>query len=272
MSQRLISRSHDLKRLQDERYEIEVKNGYAAVGAIPYVNGNCEIRFGTLVSSLTLAGDATTTPDTHVIYFAGEHPCKRDGTIITGIQHQSLNETLADWIFVNHSFSNKPNEGYPSYYEKFKRYIEIIMAPAFSFDPALSAKTYKIVQSDDESVFQYQDTNASRSNITGISLKLMNQKIAIIGLGGTGSYVLDLIAKTPVSEIHLFDGDVLLQHNAFRSPGAPSIEELAKKALKTEYHASIYQKMHKHVIPHPTFLSDENLGSLQDINFAFYLY
>jgi hypothetical protein len=37
------------------------------------------------------------------------------------------------------------------------------------------------------------------------------------GLGGTGSYILDLVSKTPVNEILLFDSDDFLQHNAFRS-------------------------------------------------------
>ena len=53
-----------------------------------------------------------------------------------------------------------------------------------------------------------------------------------MGLGGTGSYVLDLVAKTPVWEIHLFDGDAFLQHNAFRSPGAPSLDELEAQPPK----------------------------------------
>ena len=60
-------------------------------------------------------------------------------------------------------------------------------------------------------------------------MKLMNHKVAIIGLGGTGSYILDMLAKTPVSEIHLFDGDDFLTHNAFRSPGAASLDDLSKK-------------------------------------------
>jgi tRNA A37 threonylcarbamoyladenosine dehydratase len=47
-------------------------------------------------------------------------------------------------------------------------------------------------------------------------------------MGGTGSYILDLVAKTAVMEIHLFDGDDFNQHNAFRAPGAASLEDLEK--------------------------------------------
>ena len=82
---------------------------------------------------------------------------------------------------------------------------------------------------------------------------MLSKKIAIIGLGGTGSYVLDLVAKTPVKEIHLFDGDTFLQHNAFRSPGAPSGEELRAKLPKVTYLKNAYGKMHTGIVAHPVY-------------------
>lgn len=54
-----------------------------------------------------------------------------------------------------------------------------------------------------------------RANINFINDKFKGMRIGIIGLGGTGSY-LDLVAKTPVDEILLFDDDEFLLHNAFR--------------------------------------------------------
>jgi tRNA A37 threonylcarbamoyladenosine dehydratase len=38
-----------------------------------------------------------------------------------------------------------------------------------------------------------------------VTAKLEGKKIAIVGVGCTGSYILDLVAKTPVSEIHMYD-------------------------------------------------------------------
>ena len=81
-------------------------------------------------------------------------------------------------------------------------------------------------------MFCYTDTASSRAEIGVVSAKLKGGAVGIVGLGGTGSYILDLVAKTPMAEIHLFDGDKLLQHNAFRAPGAPSIETLKEAPLK----------------------------------------
>lgn len=62
MSHPLISRSLDLKRLQDDGYEVEVRSDHLLLNHIPYVTENRNIKHGTLVSELTLAGDITTKP------------------------------------------------------------------------------------------------------------------------------------------------------------------------------------------------------------------
>src|SRR5688572_24496500 len=83
----------------------------------------------------------------------------------------------------------------------------------------------KKIQSEMPNPFNYPDTNSSRAGIETLNERFHGQKIAIIGLGGTGSYILDLVTKSPVGEIHLFDGDVFELHNAFRAPGAPGAED-----------------------------------------------
>jgi len=270
MSQELINHSTDLKRLRDEGLNIEARNGLLLVYDIPYLNTNGEIKRGILVSELNLAGDKTIKPNTHVIYFAGEYPCNKDGTPIEQIRHQSKLKSLKDLVEINHSFSNKPREGYSDYYEKVTTYIKIISGPVKSIDNSITEKVFRVIESqDDDCIFNYFDTNSSRAGIIDMSLKLINQKIAIIGLGGTGSYILDFISKTLVKEIHLFDGDQLLSHNAFRSPGAPSIESLRMQMNKTEYFKQIYSAMHNNIFAHAEFISVDNLNKLEDMDFIF---
>lgn len=271
MSQQLINRSPDLKRLRDDGYDVEVKSSYLLIKNVPYVNSKQEITYGTLVSELSLAGDVTTTPNTHVVYFAGVYPCNKDGSEIDKIRHQSAQQELDRDLVVNHSFSSKPTSGgYTDYYEKMATYVAIISSPAESIDPRVSAKTFPVIEAiEEDSVFNYIDTASSRSGIGVVTRKLELGKIGILGLGGTGSYVLDLVAKTPVREIHLFDGDTFSQHNAFRSPGAPSVNDLRKKSRKAVFFQEQYSRMRRHIIAHDCYIDASNVDQLDGMEFVF---
>ena len=270
MSQQLINHSPDLARLRDAGYEIEVCGGYLITHHIPYVNGRREICYGKLITALTLNGHRADRPSDHVIQFMGEHPCHKDGTIITQIQHATQNTQLFDGLIMNYSFSNKPKDGYPDYYEKVNTYAELISSPARSLDPSVTAKTFKAVPGKNEhSVFHYIDTNATRAHILQANGKFNGQKIGVIGLGGTGAYILDIVAKTPVAEIHLFDGDVFHQHNAFRCPGAPPLNCFDAQPKKVFYLQNIYGNMHRAVQAHDVFITEENLHLLKALSFVF---
>ena len=269
MSHTLIDRSPDLKRLEEEGYEIEVRSDHLLLKHIPYVANDGSIKHGTLVSELTLAGDVTTKPKTHVAMFIGDMPCDKDGKPLTQIHHSNKRQELGGGFAVNHSFSSKPPGGYPDYYLKMTTYEWIISGPAQSIDPNVTARTFAVVEAqDEESVFKYVDTASSRVGIGAITEKLKVGALGIIGLGGTGSYILDLVAKTPVTEIHLFDDDKLGQHNAFRSPGAPSIETLREAPLKTTHYSNMYSNMRRNIYVHGN-IDDSTVDALRSMDFVF---
>lgn len=140
MQQELISRNEDLKRLRDEGYEVEIRGGYLLIHHIPYLNSEKNICFGTLVSTLTLKDSNTVgKPDNHVIHFIGDNPCQLDGSPISAIQYLNGKKQLGE-IIVNMSFSNKPPDGYSNYYEKIKRYADIISAYPKSLDSTVTEK------------------------------------------------------------------------------------------------------------------------------------
>ena len=272
MSQKLIAHNKDLKRLMDEGYEIEVKGGYLIAHHIPYVNKSKDIKYGKLIVALNINNDAVTYQkhcSKHVINFLGEYPCNQDGSEISAIRLSSPNTPLFDDIIMNFSFSNKPKNDYNDYYEQMVRYIEIISTPAMSLDKNVTARTFKVINNEESSIFQYIDSNATRANIWNINNKLSNQKIAIIGLGGTGSYILDLIAKTPVSEINLYDDDNFCQHNAFRAPGAPTKAIFDGTQKKVNYFSSIYSNMHNGIKPHAEKITKDNVYQLFNMSFVF---
>ena len=276
MSATLIGRSPALQRLQNEGYELEIRNGtngvILLVHSVPYVNSQREVKRGTLMTPLELSGESAASPvSNHQAWFIGEHPCNQDGTEISEIKHSSGKQDYGGGVAVDHGFSAKLRNGinYPDYFVKMTRYIEIISAPAQYLQRGVTAKTFKpIVEEAGASVFNYADSASSRAGIGVMSSKLAMPKIAIIGLGGTGSYVLDLVAKTHVKEIHLFDGDIFHHHNAFRAPGAPALEDLTNPP-KVVYFANIYSKMRRGIIPHEENITDANTDMLLGFDFVF---
>jgi len=270
MQQQLISRSPDLQRLQDDGYELEIRGGYLLIRHVPYVNANREVQYGTLVSTLNLSGDVTSAPDTHVVDFIGSAPCDGEGRRLEQIIAGEGARQLAPGIGVTFSFSSKPLTGYPDYHAKMTTYVAILTSHAQAIDPDATATTFPVIElAEDESVFCYADTASSRAGIAAITQKLALSKVAIVGLGGTGSYILDLVAKTPIGEIHLFDGDLFASHNAFRAPGAASVEDLRERPLKVDYFAKRYAPMRRGIVPHDHAASDANVDEFQGMDFVF---
>lgn len=271
MSQRLISLSSDLKQLQEEGHDVEIRHGYLLVKDVPYVNSKREVKRGILVSELTMAGDRTAAPSTHVAKFAGEYPCNKDGAELGQIRHGG-GEQLGENLKVDWSFSSKPvgTGAYRDYYHKMTSYVAIFLSHAQAIDPTATAQTHPVVTAtEEESVFKYLDTASSRAGINMATKKLEISKVAIIGIGGTGSYVLDLVAKTPVKEIHLFDGDDFLSHNAFRAPSAASVDELRAKPKKVAYFKDLYSKMRRGIVDHGYYIDASNVDELQGLDFVF---
>lgn len=271
MSLELTSRNDDLRRLRDEGYEVDISNGYLLIGHVPYVNAQRHVAYGTLASHLQLAGDTTVKQPDHVALWVGDYPCDSRGSqLVNLVNNSNIQEKIGGDVTASYSFSHKPGGGYNDYYEKMTTYIRILEGEAHALEPNSTSQTYPVVKSTGEDTpFWYIDTASSRAGIADVNAKLKMSRVAIVGLGGTGAYVLDLVAKTPVGEIHLFDGDTFLQHNAFRSPGAPSIEELSKQPTKVAWFAEMYSKMRKGVVPHHKYVDETNVAELKAMDFVF---
>lgn len=270
MSTQLIDHNEDLKNLKNEGYCIEIINGNLVIHYIPYVNNERKIQFGTLYCSLTLSGESVVPPTDHTVWFVGEHPCDQFGNENCTYVNSPQTNTLIPEIIGNFYFSSKPESGnYPNYYEKMTKYIELLSAPAKSIDPSVSAQKFDHKEYCDESVFKYPDSNSARAGISSVSDGIKNQKIAIIGLGGTGSYILDFVSKTTVKQISLFDGDDMQNHNAFRSPGVISLEKLKSKPSKVSYFKDKYSEFRSGIVEHDVFIDQSNVSLLNGHDFVF---
>lgn len=267
MSREQISRREDLQRLVDEGYELEVRSGHLVLHRVPYVTSGRTVRYGQLVCPLVETGP----PPDHTMFFAGEYPCDDTGAPIEALRNSSNRQELAEGLWVDHYFSAKPAGGtYQDYYRKLTHYAQVIGRCARRIDPTAVVRAGRLVLSEDPNdPFVFMETASSRAGITRLNERLSGDRIGIVGLGGTGSYILDYVSKTRVSEIHLFDGDRFQQHNAFRAPGPTTTDELERVPTKAQLYSERYAKMRSGVVAHEFDVDIDNVEVLRDLDFVF---
>lgn len=270
MSHPLVEHSADLQQLRSEGYALSVRDNHLVIDHIPFVNAEREVVYGVLISDgLSVQGSQTAKPNSHVVV-ASHVPHDSDGNKLTPLVMAEPSEEIVQGLPTVCRLSNTANGKEPdTYYENFKHYIDLIVPHAQRIDPSVTARVNNPVDSSTDDVFHYIDANTSQARIGMYASRLAPQRIAIVGLGGTGSYILDLVAKTPVRAIHLYDNDVFSNHNAFRSPGAASLAELDESPAKVDYLARHYGEMHKVIQAHSVLINDANAGDLSDCDFVF---
>lgn len=268
---RLVRNSPDLARLVQDGFAVRIVNGYLVVGDIPFVDDAGQIQRGSFLCPLDLAGATTARPATHVMCFVGGIPRDHNGNPIEGL----VNDGVEKWsatpdLTATCGFSQKPQGGYKDFYEKVTYYTAMVISEAQAVDPDASPYTYMPMKTDeDDGVFVYVDTFSSRAGITELNDLLAVEKVVIVGLGGTGAHLLDAIAKTPALTIHLYDADLFRSHNAFRAPGAASLEDLEAGLTKVEYYTRMYSAMRRGIVPHAVEVTADNIGELLNASFVF---
>ena len=239
MFRRLVSRNADVARLADKGYALAFDTNHLIVRDVPYLDGDLALAKGALVAKVDFVDADLVRQTDHQVYFAGGVPHDLEGRPIAnlggGETTLALGPAAAD-VVVQRSFSNKPPSGaFADFFAKFESYVGIVSGPAME-KYSVSPLTGRIVaDAESESVFKFPDTLTSRAEIQELAGKVSNDVVAMIGLGGTGAYVLDYLVKTPVRELRGFDHDTYCVHNAFRSPGSLDPAELGNTK------ASVYQ-------------------------------
>jgi hypothetical protein len=242
MFQRLVSHNEDLARLVDKGYAVAFHvSNYLVVRDIPYLDEAGDLHWGAIVTTLEFLDQDRVKPANHEIFFAGSHPHELAGSPIANLGGGATSVPLAGDAFqdvvVQRSFSNKPKPNgvfrdFVDFFEKIESYVSIISGPAMERHGVTPLTGKSVADEIEDPIFKFRDTLTNRAEIGELAAKFEDEVIAIIGLGGTGSYVLDYLVRTRVKSIRGFDGDKFHVHNAFRAPGRTSEGEFDKpKAL-----------------------------------------
>ncbi|MEV3979316.1 ThiF family adenylyltransferase [Nonomuraea sp. NPDC049758] len=269
MSSAPLVRDPDLSRLLDDGYEVVVQAGHLIVRHIPYVTEAGTVQHGFLAYPVIISGDRVVSDTDHRIWFGGSAPCDEHGRRLPMVAPEV--RVIADGIQADFMLSSKPGpSGYPDQYTKVTAYTRMIADQAQALDKTVTATPGAAWQEvDDNSPFVYRDTATSRAGLAAVHRRFRGHRVAIIGLGGTGGYILDQVAKSEVESILLIDGDHFDNHNAFRAPGAASLETLRERPNKAAYFASVYSRMHRGVAAYEHYLDEDNLEVLSGATFVF---
>lgn len=267
MFHQLVNHNDDIRRLVEKGYAVGFDSNYLVIRDIPYLDQNKDLQIGAIVSKLIVIDQLHVRIDDHQIFFCGSHPCQLDGSSISNLGGDVTSLSLAsEDLVVQRSFSNKPPAGFANLFDKIESYLTIISGPAIGLYNA-NPFTFRISETITESVFKFHDTLTSRAEIGDLGMKFKEEIIAVIGVGGTGSYLLDFLVKTPVKEIRGFDLDWFHAHNAFRSPGKHEEAELGER--KAEVYQKRYEGFRHNLTIYPKFVDADTGPDLKGVTFAF---
>lgn len=274
MFQQLVSHNPDIEKLLKVGFSIAFDTNHLVIRDVPYLDKNKGLQFGTFVSKLDCVNRYEVRPADHTIYFSGESPCSLNGEPIKNIGDSPVSLKLSDAcqdFAIQRRFSCKPSGAgkYEDIFHKVETYLAIVSGPAMELygDKANPYTFNHKTVVDEEPVFKYRDTLTSRAEISEINERVKDDVIAIIGLGGTGSYLLDIMVKTPVKEVRAFDHDFFHVHNAFRSPGRLEEEELGMR--KSDVYLARYDEFRTGLNFHSQNINSCSDDLLSGVSFAF---
>lgn len=278
MLKTLASRNPDLQRCLDKGYALALDSGHLVIRDIPYLDAQGALQWGAFVGQLTFEDQTLVRPLNHQFYFSGPRPYGLDGQPVRGLgggeAKLALSEKCSEFV-VQQLFSHKLKKDgqvreYADHFEKLESHVAMVCGPAME-KFGVSPYTFRECEEEPEnSVFKVRDTLSSRAAITDLSKLFQSDVIAVIGLGGSGSYVLDFMVKTPVREIRGFDSDDFYVHNAFRSPGYLNVEEGAElRRPKAEVYQKRYENFRHGLTIKSQFIDETSGPDLEGVTFAF---
>lgn len=273
MFHQLVSHNDDLRRLVEKGYAVAFDSNCLVVRDIPYLDGSLSSQMGAIVAKLEFIDQFRVKQTDHQVYFAGSVPHGLDEKPIPNLGGGAMPLPLTDAckdVVVERSFSNKPSATgrFDDFFHKIESYVGIISGPAMERHPAATPFTFRAVKEErSASVFKFADTLSSRAEITDLASKFNDDVVAVIGLGGTGAYILDFLVKTPVREIRAFDLDAFHVHNSFRSPGKLEESELGKS--KAEVYRLRYENFRTGLSAEPKVIDATCVEDMAGVTFAF---
>lgn len=270
----LANRNQFVQELEEDCYHADFVGGYFVIYGLPYLNEQGELAHGDWASPVDLSAEGVIDPprNNHQAWFRGGRPHDQNGRQLR-LGGGPNKIKVADGFETDTSFSYKlldpagQARDYTSFEEKVRTYVDTITGPALArFPEATPLKAIEIKATEQGTPLRFPDTLSSRYHMNDVSMLLKHKRIAIVGLGGTGSYILDFTARTHLAEMALFDDDKVHVHTIFRFPGfIPG----AIGSLKVDVLAQQYGQWHGNITPIAERVTETNIDRLRGFDFVF---
>jgi hypothetical protein len=267
--QALASRNRFIDDLMKLGFDVGFINAHLVIFGVPCLDAAGSLQHVDLITPLDLREQyLIDRPSDHKMWISGALPHNLDGSRVAAAVGQELRK-VSEEISGTNFLSNKPPRGhYESIEEKVRQYLDLIVPPARErFPNATPLRALRRRMESAMSPLIFPDSLSARDGVVELSHKMLKLKVAIVGCGGTGAYILDFVAKTHVEQIHLYDDDVVHVHTLFRLPGVYGERHLGSK--KVDALSDVYGNFHRGIKPHTERISPANSGTLAEFDYVF---
>lgn len=223
----------------------------------PDTPGRCEVWVGVDGSEDTLACVHTWQgPHVHVANIRG---------LTTGAVYARNGEVIGNVILrdgdTSCTISIIRDAGYDHGWQALKTYVnEVYGGFRGSKDspPQVPDRPYRFEIRDERSEMEVEWLDLIRA-----------ERVAVVGLGGLGSWIADVIAKCDVHAVTAWDGDIIEPKNLIRMPGAGQLEQWIGRH-KTDWFETTYSSLRTGIAGRAVMVDQSNVHEvLAGTSFAF---
>ena len=239
-------------------WPIEVSKNRISVSNVPYRKkdaeaGLCQISIATQDDGLTMK--------------APEHGgSARHAATLTGVSDACAYQATGQPVG-NVLWTDRTNECVISIDRDEGEYVNAWHA-LIVYTTRVAGAVAKAEREQMERIFEFEVAGEDSRDMAAWRDQARGQKIGIVGLGGVGLWILDLMSKTYVREIRIWDGDEIEGRNLLRAPGWASQDAIGKN--KAKYFGEHYQRMRKGITIYPEYWHpDEHANAFDNLDFVF---
>ena len=261
MSPTPTNHESQLAEIQQAGFDCWVEDDTLTVGTVPYRLSDGGIGHGFLICHLNRNGMDISPPSDHTVAWIGDElPCLRNGQPMDQLIIDQSRTTWSNGSISICIMSRLGPQPYPNYGRKMLSYVRLIAQEAVTEWRSLDSGAVFV---KDVNHMVDHETGLNRAGVGHLNTLLAKENIAVIGAGGTGAHIVDLVSKSNVQQIDIYDPDYVSVHTQLRWPGIVDRRIVEEKTNKAEYLAALYAKRtNRNIRGHPFAIDESNLTYL----------